>query len=382
MLRETLESDPRFNDVWVAGEISNLSRPASGHIYFTLKDGSGQMRCAFFKRVNVRSRALLQNGGQVVAHGNVSFYEARGDLQLYVDFVHEEGAGVLHLEYERLKERLAEEGLFDEGRKRPLPAFPRRIGVVTSPDGAVFHDICRVLTRRWPLIEVILAPTLVQGDGARDGVCRAISDLNAVPAIDLIIVARGGGSLEDLWTFNEEAVARAIFASKAPVVSAVGHETDYTIADFVADLRAPTPSAAAEMVSPDQWEVGTRVGATAGGLAAMMQARLREARGELEWIRERLERERPDMTSRRRMVAEQTRWATEYAGRGLRARLSELGGRYTQLHTLSPTGTLARGYAVVQHAPAGQVVTSATEVTAGDRLRVAVADGEFEAAVQ
>jgi exodeoxyribonuclease VII large subunit len=381
MLREALESDPRFNDVWVAGEISNLSRPASGHIYFTLKDGGGQLRCAFFRRENARSKALLENGRQVVAHGRVSFYEARGDVQLYVDFVHEEGTGVLHLEFERLKERLAEEGLFDEGRKRPLPAFPRRVGIVTSPDGAVFHDICHVLRRRWPLIEVVLAPTLVMGDGACEGVCRAIADLNTIPDIDVIVVARGGGALEDLWTFNEEAVARAIFASKTPVVSAIGHETDFTIADFVADLRAPTPSAAAEIIAPDRAEIAGRVRDARLALASLAMNQVQTARGALEWSRGVLARRRPDVAVHRRLVAEQCRWATEYALRGVRGRLAELGSRYAQMHALSPMSTLARGYAVVQRLPDGPVVLSASDVQAGDRLRVSLADGNIEASV-
>jgi exodeoxyribonuclease VII large subunit len=381
MLREALESDPRFNDVWVAGEVSNLSRPASGHIYFTLKDGAGQLRCAFFRRENARSRAVLENGRQIVAHGNVSFYEARGDIQLYVDFVHEEGTGVLHLEFERLKEQLAEEGLFDEARKRPLPAYPRRIGLVTSPDGAVLHDICRVLARRWPLAEVVLAPSPVQGDGAAERVCRAIADLGEIPGMELIILARGGGSLEDLWTFNEERVARAIFASKVPVVSAIGHETDYTIADFVADLRAPTPSAAAEMISPDRTEVALRVGAAAAALSALARARIGDARAEVEQVRDALVRRRPDVAARRRQVTEQVRWAEEYVMRGLRSRLAAIGERYAQLHTLSPLATLARGYAVVRHAPAGPIVTSTADVTAGDRVRIALVDGEFEAGV-
>ena len=381
LLREALESDPRFNDVWVAGEVSNFVRPASGHIYFTLKDGSGQIRCAFFRRENARSRAVLANGRQIVAHGNVSFYEARGDIQLYVDFVHEEGTGILHLQFERLKERLAEEGLFDESRKRPLPEFPRRVGVVTSPDGAVLHDICRVLSRRWPLVEVVLAPTQVQGDGACEGVCRALADLNDIPDVDVIVVARGGGPLEDLWTFNEEQVARAIFASQVPVVSAVGHETDVTIADFVADLRAPTPSAAAELISPDRLEVALRVDGAVASLTALARARVRDARAQLDWACDMLHVRRPDVPAQRRLVAEQTRWATEYAMRGLRARLAALGGRYTQLHALSPLSTLARGYAVVQRAPAGPAVTSMRDVAPGDRLRVAVADGEFTAGV-
>lgn len=381
MVREALESDPRLGDVWVMGEVSNLRRPSSGHIYFTLKDAYGQLRCAFFRRDNVRARVALDNGLQIVAHGYVSFYAAGGDLQLYVDFVHEQGVGVLHLELERLKERLAAEGLFDESRKRPLPEFPRRIGVVTSPDGAVLHDICHVLGRRWPLAEVLLAPTQVQGEGAVDGVCRAIADLCSVPDVDVIIVARGGGSLEDLWTFNEERVARAIFAARVPVISAVGHETDYTIADFVADVRAPTPSAAAELVCPDRAEVLARVVSLHGALVARLQERLRAARADVATLRNAVQRRRPDLAALRGRVEAQARWATEYARRAVHARRAALDRQAARLQALSPVGTLARGYALVRHAPAGPVVRRAAEVTPGDRLRVAVADGEFQATV-
>lgn len=381
MLRETLEGDPRFSDVWVAGEISNLSRPASGHIYFTLKDGYGQLRSAFFRRENVRSRAVLENGSQIVAHGRVSFYEARGDLQLYVDFVHEQGAGILHLEFERLKEQLAEEGLFDEMRKRPLPLFPRRMGLVTSPDGAVFHDICNVLRRRWPLVEVILAPTQVQGDGAVEGVCGAIASLCDIPNVDVIVLARGGGSLEDLQAFNDERVARAIFAAKVPVISAIGHETDYTIADYVADLRAPTPSAAAELLTPDRAEISAQARAMAQALSMLTLERLRAARADLERSREAVQRGCPDVVSRRQSVEDRARWAGEYARRAVRERLAALGGRYAQLHALSPLSTLARGYAVVRHAPDGPAVTSARDISAGQRLRISVADGAFDTTV-
>lgn len=381
IVREALESDPRLSDVWVMGEVSNLRRPSSGHIYFTLKDAYGQLRCAFFRRDNARSRVALDNGLQIVAHGYVSFYSAGGDLQLYVDFVHEQGVGLLHLEFERLKERLAAEGLFDESRKRPLPEFPRRIGVVTSPDGAVLHDICHVLHRRWPLAEVLLAPTQVQGDGAVDGVCRAIESLCAVRDVDVIIVARGGGSLEDLWTFNEERVARAIFAARVPVISAVGHETDYTIADFVADVRAPTPSAAAELVCPDRAEVAARLHALADALDRHLQERLRAARADVAALRAALQRGRPDLAALRGRVEAQTRWAMEYVRRAIGARRAALDRQAAQLQALSPAGTLARGYALVRRAPAGPVVRRAADAAPGDHLRVAVADGEFRVTV-
>ncbi|MGI8549463.1 MAG: exodeoxyribonuclease VII large subunit, partial [Dehalococcoidia bacterium] len=266
-----LESDPLLTDVWVSGEISNLSRPTSGHCYFTLKDGAAQIRSAMFKqKARAAYRTALQHGAQVLAHGYVSFYEARGDLQFYVDAVQPAGVGVLQAEFERRYARLEAEGLFAAERKRPLPPFPRRIGVVTSETGAVFHDICHVIGRRWPLLQIVLAPTRVQGDGAADGMADAIAGLNRVRDIDVIIVARGGGSLEDLWAFNEERVVRAIYASRIPVISAVGHETDYTIADAVADVRAPTPSAAAEIVAPDQIEFAARIGGCQASLEAFI----------------------------------------------------------------------------------------------------------------
>ncbi len=381
LVREALESDPRLGDVWVTGEVSNLSRASSGHIYFTLKDSYGQLRCAFFRRENARSRVALDNGLQIVAHGYVSLYEVRGDLQLYVDFVHEQGVGLLHLEFERLRERLESEGLFDASRKRPLPPFPRRIGVVTSPDGAVLHDICRVLGRRWPLAEVLLAPTQVQGDGAVEGVCRAIAALCAIRDVDVIIVARGGGSLEDLWTFNEERVARAIFAARVPVISAIGHETDYTIADFVADVRAPTPSVAAELVCPDRAEVADRLRSLRDALTLHLQERLRATRADVAALRDAVQRCRPDLSALRGRVEAQARWAREYAQRAVRARRALLDAQAARLHALSPAGTLARGYALVRRAPAGPLVRRAAEVTPGDHLRVALTDGEFRAMV-
>src|SRR3990172_7585678 len=263
-LKELIESDLRLSNIWVDGEVSNLSRSSAGHLYFTLKDEEAQLRCVMFRRAH--GGAPVENGAQVLAHGNVSFYEARGDLQLIVDFVQAAGVGVWQAQFERLKEQLEAEGLFDPARKRSLPEFPQRIGVVTSPVGAALHDICNVVGRRWPLAEIVLAPTPVQGPDAVPGIIGGIEQLNRRGDIDVIIAGRGGSSIEELWAFNEELVARAIFASVVPVVSAVGHETDVTIADFVADRRAPTPSAAAELVVPDRAEVAARI----VGLAATL----------------------------------------------------------------------------------------------------------------
>jgi exodeoxyribonuclease VII large subunit len=381
LLRESLESDPRFNDIYLSGEISNFVRSSAGHIYFTLKDAAGQLRCAFFRRANARTGALLENGAHVVAHGSISIYEPRGELQCIVDFVHQEGMGILHLEFERLKEKLLEEGLFDEERKRPLPEFPRRIGVVTSPDGAVFHDVCHVLRRRWPLVEVVLAPTLVQGDGAGEGVCTAIQDLNVAPAIDLIIVCRGGGSMEDLWTFNLESVARAIFASRVPVISAIGHETDFTIADYVADYRAATPSAAAEVAVPDRVEMAMRTGAFAEALGQGLRRRIQEANWDLDGTIGALHRAAPDIGRERARVAASAGQATAAIRRTLDRRHGDVGERYLQLNALSPTNTLARGYALVRRAADGRAVAATGDAAAGDGVQITLYDGELRAEV-
>ena len=256
-LKESLEADSLLNDLWLRGEVSNLTRSAAGHYYFTLKDATSQVRCVMFRPAYGGEH--LAEGAAVIAHGRVSIYEVRGDLQLIADLAQPEGVGELHLELERLKMKLEAEGLFQVSRKRPLPEFPKRIGVATSPTGAVWHDIQNVLRRRYPLVELAFAPTPVQGDTAAAGIVDAFDAFNAEDDLDLVILARGGGSLEDLWPFNEEAVARAIYASRAPVISAVGHETDYTIADMVADCRAPTPSAAAELAAPDMDELMERI---------------------------------------------------------------------------------------------------------------------------
>src|SRR5215210_2357791 len=262
-LREALDADEILQDLWVEGEISNLSRPASGHWYFTLKEGDAQIRAACWKSYVARIPTLPTNGDAVLAHGRVSFYEAGGQLQLYVDMIRPAGVGLLHARFEELKARLDAEGLFDPSRKRELPPLPRRIGLVTSPSGAALRDILNVLGRRYPLAEVLLSGCQVQGDGAAETIVEALFALYDQD-VDVIIVARGGGSIEDLWAFNEEIVARAVFASPVPIISGVGHETDTTIIDYVADLRAPTPSAAAELAAPD-------IGVLAGDLAALAE---------------------------------------------------------------------------------------------------------------
>jgi exodeoxyribonuclease VII large subunit len=378
-LKQLIESDLQLSNLWVEGETSNLSRSQRGHVYFTLKDGDAAIRCVMFQ--SRYTGATLENGAQVLAHGNVTFYEQRGDVQIVVDFVQPAGIGARQAEFERLKERLAAEGLFEEARKRPLPPFPERIGVVTSPTGAVFHDICDVLGRRWPLVEVLLAPTPVQGNYAAAGIAAAIRQLGAEPGIDLIIVARGGGSMEELWPFNEEMVARAIFGSPVPVVSAVGHETDFTIADFVADRRAPTPSAAAELVTPDQREVSRQLERMS--LAALLIPRARVTSGliGLERARDRMSASLPDTSRQRERVAALTKHASVVLSGSISRFAERANACALQLRSLDPGATLARGYAVVQLRDGKQAITSVQQVRGKDRLDVYVKDGRFPAEV-
>ena len=356
-LRETLEADSLLADIWVGGEISNYTQSTAGHLYFTLKDQASQLRCVFFRP---KVAVSLENGIAVVTHGRVSIYEVTGALQLYVDQVQPEGLGVLHLEFERLKAKLEAEGLFEPSRKRPLPLFPRRIGVVTSPTGAVFHDIASIVTRRYPLAELVLAPTQVQGEGAEDGIVQALQNLDDMEGIDVVIVARGGGSLEDLWAFNEEKVARAIYASKAPVISGVGHDTDFTIADFVADVRAPTPSAAAELAVPDRAELEAH-------LQSLSNTLLRNLARSVE--------------SHRQRIDEVSRAASVNLRNALALSKERLRGRELELASLSPMATLTRGYALVQHSVTGSVVSRLDQVERGDTIDVKVSDGQFKGRV-
>ncbi len=379
-LKELIESDLRLSNIWVEGEVSNLTRSSAGHLYFTLKDEDAQLRCVMFRRAD-RAGAPVENGAQVLAHGNVSFYEARGDLQLIVDFVQPAGVGVWQAQFERLKEQLEAEGLFDPARKRPLPEFPRRLGLVTSPTGAVLHDICQVVGRRWPAAEIVLAPTPVQGAEAVSGIVAALRRLNAEPDIDVIILARGGGSIEELSAFNEEPVARAVYGSPAPVVSGIGHETDYTIADYVADVRAPTPSAAAETAVPDRADVWRRVEGLALSLHAWTAGQVSQGLTVTEQAVHRLRLVQPAPAQYRQrlgglMLAVEVAMERATAQRG--ERLSSFAA---QLRSLDPRRTLARGYAVVQMREDRRVVTSVRQVRGRDRLTVHVQDGKFPAEV-
>ena len=380
-LREVLAQDPVLQDVWVRGEIANLARPGSGHSYFSLRDADTTLRCVAFR--GARGAELLSSGDAIIAHGRVTVYEVRGDLQLIVDMVQPEGVGDLQLRLEQLKLKLETEGLFEPSRKRPLPKFPRRVGVVTSPSGAVWQDIQTVIRRRYPLVELLLAPTAVQGEGAASGVVDAFDTLDRIPDVDVVIVARGGGSLEDLWPFNEETVARAIFTSSAPVISAVGHETDTTIADLVADLRAPTPSAAAETAVPDRLELYSMLLTSQQLLSQNVSAQLRSNQDALEHLQSRLRRSRPDLDLLRMRIDDMLRSVAQNLSHDIEVKSERTGGLAMRLESLSPRDTLRRGYAIVQtQADDPAVVSDSTQVRPGDSVKVTLARGGFGAEVK
>jgi exodeoxyribonuclease VII large subunit len=380
-VRALLEGDFRLQDLWVAGEVSNVSRPASGHLYFTIKDAASALRCVMWRADVARQERLPSEGEAVEVHGHVSVYEAAGQYQLYADVVRPAGEGALYQAFLRLKARLEAEGLFDPERKRPLPAWPRRVGLVTSASGAAIHDVLTVLRRRFPLGEVLLAPTPVQGEEAPASIVAALEALNRFGQPDVILLVRGGGSIEDLAAFNDEGVARAIAASKAPVVSGVGHETDFTIADFVADRRAPTPSAAAEIVSPDIVDLRATLRGLSDRLGSGFGAMLHELRWSLEERRAALGRASPraQVENARQRLDDLLRRAEAATRHGLHLRAAAVAGLTQTLRAVGPAAVLARGYAVVTRAHDRAVVRSVRQVTDGDRLDVRVADGSFPA---
>ncbi len=376
-VQEAIRAEPRLNDLWVEGEISNIRPGHGGHLYFTIKDHQAQVRCVMF---GGRWRAgALENGHHVLAHGRVDYFMARGDLQFYVDFIEAAGVGIFRAEFERVRKKLEEEGLFDVARKRPLPPFPQRIGVATSPVGAVFHDICNVIRRRWPLAEVVLAPTPVQGAEAVAGIVAAIRRLNE-EGVDVIIVARGGGSWEELWPFNEEMVARAIFASHVPVIAGVGHEPDVTIADLVADKRAPTPSAAAELAVPDATQMTRMIHAHMQTLDTALGRLLEGRRRELHRALARLEAHAPTVAQWGQQLTRLWHRLAELSQLHAQRLRQRLNGLQAQLGALNPRAVLGRGYAIVRKR-GEEVVTSVAHVAPGDSLDIFVADGHFPAEV-
>jgi exodeoxyribonuclease VII large subunit len=384
-LKELLETDEVLQDVWVRGEISGCRMYPSGHCYFTLKDAEAQLPCVFFKNARVRSAAPeLRDGMAIAANGRISLYERDGKLQLYVEDVELIGEGALFLRFEQLKARLAAEGLFDASRKRPIPPSPSVIGIVTSPQAAALRDMLRVLRARYPLARVILSPTLVQGAEAPAAIAEALDLLNEHGEAEVVILGRGGGSIEELWAFNEEVVARAIARSRIPVISGVGHETDFTIADFVADYRASTPTAAAAAAVPDIAEWRAHVLELQQQLTEFMEAFLGDQHGQLERTKRELLRLDP------RYQLERLQQRLDDTSALLQARMQHilslrserLRGLALRLHSLSPSLTIARGYAIVRRDADQTVITSDQQVQPGDELTIQVTDGHIHAIVR
>lgn len=423
--REALES--ALPTVRVEGEISNLAKPASGHIYFSLKDERAQVRCALFRGQLRNVKGNIENGIQVLVSARVSIYEGRGDYQLIVNSVEEAGAGLLQIKFEALKRSLAEEGLFDNDNKLELPGLPGRIGVITSASGAVLHDILTTLRRRFPAIDVLVLPVAVQGEKAAPQIVRALQLANSRGDCDVLILARGGGSLEDLWPFNEELVARAIYGSNIPIISAIGHETDITIADFVADVRAPTPTAAAEMLSPDQGEWLANLESIYLNLGRYIRRNIQDKQQQIDLLQHRLihpqqriimaNQRRTELTRRlhttllhqlhktqsRGQIAlsrlmqqtplrriRENQLKTEYGYRNLvqlvRQHYDRLSNRAQQLmdslNTLSPLATLNRGYAIVTSSDTNKLVRDSTKMKTGDRVETTLARGRLSCVIE
>jgi exodeoxyribonuclease VII large subunit len=380
-VRGLLDADAVLADVWVEGEISQPSFPASGHCFFVLKDASSQIRAALFREELARVPVPPRHGMQVIVHGRVRAYEPQGVYQLYVESITPAGAGDLHARYEQLRTEVAAAGLFDDERKRAIPRWPRRIGVVTSPVGAVWRDIQNVLRRRYPLVELVLSPSVVQGAAAAPTVVRALQRLYAHRDLDLVILARGGGSLEDLWGFNDERVVRAVANAPVPIIVGVGHESDVTLADFAADLRAPTPSAAAELATPDGTQLPAILARYRDRAAAALAGRVEDRQRFLDAEARALHRLAPDITTARQRAADLVDRAARSIGDRLERRRVALAAVRDALRTLSPAATLERGYAVARAAD-GSIIRDVGPLAPGDALRVTVARGTVDTRVE
>jgi exodeoxyribonuclease VII large subunit len=381
-IRRILDEDEVLRDVYIKGELSNLSQPTSGHLYFTLKDEFSELQCVMFREHSRGLKFVPEDGMSVIVRGSISVYEKRGRYQLYVEEIQAAGLGTLYLAFEQLKKKLKEEGLFDAVYKKPIPGFPRRIGIITSSTGAAIRDMLKVTKKRFPHVHLLIAPVAVQGEGASEQIVHAIQVMNRYSAerekIDVLIVGRGGGSIEELWAFNEEPVARAIFSSEIPVISAVGHETDFTIADFVADKRAATPSEAAEYVVPDKREIERNLQSLELQLRQNVFKSIEYPRKRLESIEksilfrkptERINQYRQTVDElKRSMIAELTHLVTLQ-----RKTVQALTGK---LDALSPLAILDRGYSICSKLPEGAIVRSVTDISVGDALKVLFKDGE------
>ncbi len=413
-----------FSYIQVEGEISNLSRPSSGHIYFSLKDKKAQIRCAMFKSQQQRLKFKPENGNQIIISAQVSLYEARGDYQLIVDKMQEVGEGDLQIAFDQLKNKLQNEGLFDSTLKKEIPEIPSQIGVITSPSGAAIHDILSVLKRRFPAIPIIIYPVSVQGNLAKSEISTALEEANKLKQVDVIILARGGGSIEDLWSFNEECVARAIVKSKIPIICGVGHDVDFTIADFVADLRAPTPSVAAENAVPNQITWLSKLQSIESHLKKTILAQLSRYQQSTDWVSRRLQQQHPGQKLQRhaqtvdlletRMIRaiqakikhnnhlvknqisifqqhnpntkivrykEQLRYLSTRLNNTIQHQLEKLEKKHLALvqtlHAVSPLATLDRGYAIVSDPASSAIIGSTQKLSINDQIKTRLADGEF-----
>ncbi len=378
-IKDKLTSDEVLSSIWVQGEISNFISHTSGHFYFTLKDENSQVPCAMFRWANKKLEFELKEGMKVIVNGDVDVYVPQGKYNLVVKEVHPKGIGELYLRFLQLKQKLAEEGLFNVEHKKVIPRFPKKVGVVTSPTGAAVRDIINIMKRRFPCTDIIVVPTLVQGDKAKEDIVRSIKILNEIEGIDVIIIGRGGGSIEDLWPFNEEVVARAIFNSGIPIISAVGHETDFTISDFVADLRAATPSAAAELVVPNMEEVlnhleitDARLGNAVRGRMDLLHTRLIDTKSNL---RPRLILEKAIQYQQR--TDELGTWLLNHMKRMIEVHQGQFEVLTGKLESVSPLATLKRGYSISLKLPDEIVVDSIEKVDLGDDLKIILKDGRM-----
>ena len=378
-IKELMEGS--FTSVWIEGEMSNFLHHRSGHMYFTLKDDRSELRSVMFRGNNQFLRFKPENGMKIVAQGKISVYEQRGQYQLMVQQMEQAGIGTLYLAFEALKKQLSEEGLFDLEWKKEIPPFPKTVGIITSSSGAAIQDIIKVLGRRAPHVQLILRPTLVQGAEAAEEIVQAIEEFQSFQNVDVLIVGRGGGSLEDLWPFNEETVARAVFSSQAPVISAVGHETDHTICDLVADLRAATPSAAAELAVPDRAELAVRVASGYQALGMFVTDQISRSAQTLNQLKTDLDRTMPDFDTHRMRLDDMLRTAEAHLDSHLNITRERVEGTRLRLESLNPADTLRRGYAIVERRDSGAAVTDADDVAPDDVVRVRVSRGSFDASV-
>ena len=380
LAKEILERS--FPQVVVEGEVSNFKRHIpSGHLYFTLKDDAAQVRVVMWRSDATRVRFEIGDGMKVIVKGKISIYESRGDFQLYAADILPAGQGALQLAFEQLKKKLGDEGLFDEGRKKPLPEFPKRIGVVTSLEGAAVRDIISIINRRYPAVELLIYPVKVQGDGAAGEIAEAIEDLNKLNNVDVMIVGRGGGSLEDLWAFNEEIVARAIYNSRIPIISAVGHQVDFTIADFVADVRAATPSAAAELVVADRLDLLESIRTYVRSMTTLIEQSLNEHSLLLDKLMHHYALRQPAslVDQKSQFVDDMTRRMQTQMRHYFGTRLQDLNSLFSRLNTLSPRGVMKRGYAVVESARG--YIGSTRLIDIGEMARVHLHDGILDSQI-